>query len=168
VKTPALLGALAGVWALVACGSAIPDADGARPPAAGSKTVPYSVVKRGTIPDRGRAGSPRGRLVRDRAGAARILRAWDLERALPAARSLDYARKSLIIVLAGSVPDTAYSLAVRRVSIRSQRIEVQAAVRRPAGAVGGMAISRPYALLSVDRDDAAGADGTVSVRISTP
>lgn len=135
-------------------------------PAAASKTLPYSVVKSGAIADQGQGGSARGRLVRSKSSAARTLRAWDLERAIAAANGVDYARKSLVVVLGGSAPDTAYRLAVRRVSVASRRVSVRADVRRPAGANGGMAISRPYTLLAVDRDDVAGASATVSVRLT--
>jgi hypothetical protein len=73
-----------------------------------------------------------------------------------------------VIVLGESVPDTAYRLAVRRVSVRSRRVRVSVKLTRPAGSLGGMAISRPYTLLSVDRDDVAGAGAAVSVQVSGP
>ena len=168
MRTSAVLGTLAGVWVLVACSSTVPDADGAGVPAAASRTVPHTVVKSGSIADQGQGGAARGRLVRTKASAARALRGWDLERAIPAANRVDYARKSLVIVLGGSVPDTAHRLAVQRVSVASRRVSVRAEIRHPAGAMGGQAISRPYVLLAVDRDDVAGAAATVSVRVSGP
>lgn len=152
---------------LVACGSSAPDADGARPPSAAPGTLRYTVVKAGSIADQGRGGGARGRLVRDSSRAASVLRDWDLQRAIPAARAVDYSRKSLVIVLGGSAPDTAYRLAVKRVSIRSRRVSVRADLRRGAGA-GGMAISRPYALLTVARGDVAGAASGVSVFVARP
>jgi hypothetical protein len=169
VRIVTLAVALAGVFVMLACGSSAPDADGRQvATAAASGALRYSVVTSGTIADQGRGGRARGRLMRSKASAARALRAWELDRAVPAAGRVDYARKSLVIVLGGSVPDTAYRLTVRRVSVASRRVSVRADVRRPAGAVGGMAISRPYTLLTVDRDDVASAGATVSVRVSGP
>ena len=164
LRPPAALGAVAAVWALLACGASPPDADGA----AASMTLRHKVVTSGAIADQGQGGVARGRLVRSKAGAARVLRAWDLERAIPAANRVDFARKSLVIVLGGSVPDSAHRLAVRRVSVASRRVSVRADVPRREGAIGATVISRPYTLVAVDRDDVAGASATVSVRVTGP
>jgi hypothetical protein len=159
-----MLALLAGVPTVAACGST-PDAAGGQP---ASGPLRFSVITSAAIPDEGLGGGARGRLARDSASAVRMLRALGLERAIPAARAVDYGRRSVVIVLAGSVPDTAYRVAVRDVSVASGRVEVRAAVRRRAGAMGGMAISRPYVLLTVDRDDVAGAGETASVHLDGP
>ena len=102
-----------------------------------------------------------GRLLRTRAEAVGVLRAWGLDPA--AARSLDFARKRAIVVLAEYAPSGGYRARVSRVARRGREVVVTAGVRYEGGDVAVSDLERPWVVIAVNRADVAGAHGTVRV-----
>jgi hypothetical protein len=140
---------LACAAALCACGGAA----GADDPAG----VPFRVVARGSAPATGHDPLVAGTLARDPAQARRRLRSLRLA----AAPNVDYARRSLV-VLVGRSGDTGSRLAVRRLALRAGRLRATVALNPPSG-MTGQTESRPYTLLSVPRAAVASASGPVAV-----
>lgn len=134
------------------------------PAARAAGAVAFREIDHGTRPGSGGYEPPRGRVLRTQAGAARVLRGWGLDRAVAAARSVDFGARSVLVALDGSRPSTGYRLRVVRVDVRNRRALVTVTVRRPDG-IDGQAISRPYAVVSVPRRALAGATRGVVVRL---
>lgn len=116
----------------------------------------------GPAPDGG--GANVARLLCDRDRAERLLRAWQLPSALPRLPSVNFSRSCLVAVRAAGRPSTGYRIRVSAIRLLHGHAILTATVNGQAGA-SGMAISRPYALLKVDRSQAAAIARPIVVRI---
>lgn len=155
----AVAAGLAAAAAALSSGSQDPDRI-----AQAAGAVAFREIDHGTRPGSGTSETRRGRVLRTETGAERVLRGWGLQRAVEAIEPVDFARRSLLVVLDSSRPSTGYRLRVVRIDVRNRRAVVTATVRRAEG-IDGQAISRPYALLSVARTSLAGASRGVVVRL---
>lgn len=138
-------------------------AEGGRHPHA-ETGVTFETVYRGTSPAVGGSGANVARLLCDRRGARQLLITWQAWSALPRLASVDLPRSCLIAVRAAAQPSTGYRIRVAAIRVRRGRAIVAAVVSGQAGAAG-MAISRPYTLLSLDRSVAATIAGPIVVRV---
>ena len=126
--------------------------------------IAFKELDHGTRPGSGESETRRGRVLRTETGARRVLRGWDLDRAVEAVEPVDFARRSLLVVLDSSRSSAGYRLRVVRVDVRNRRAIVTATVRRAEG-MYAQVISRPYALLSIARRSLARATRGVVVRL---
>jgi hypothetical protein len=92
--------------------------------------------------------------VRSRAAAEKLLRRWDLERAIAKLGKVDFTRHRLLI-LAARGNDTTEHLNVKRVFTSGSRITASGTIARRPGAIGNQVLSTPYAFVTVPRSVAA-------------
>jgi hypothetical protein len=90
-----------------------------------------------------------GRVLRSAAQAHRVLRAWDLD--LTAAKSMDFQRESLIVVLAAYQPTGSYRARVVGVAARGGQAVVTASVRYEGGDIATQSVERPWVVIAVRR-----------------
>lgn len=97
-----------------------------------------------------------------------MLASWHLQAATPAAAAVDFSHSCVVAVLAGSRPSSAYRLRVVKTQVRDGRVVATVSVRQPAGAIGAMAISRPWAVVEVAREAVVDAAPEVTIRGASP
>jgi hypothetical protein len=104
-----------------------------------------------------------GRVLRNASQADRVLRAWDLDTA--AAKSVDFQREALIVVLAEYQPTGGYRARVSDVVVRGGHAVVTAGVRYEGGDLATQSIERPWVVIAVKRSALAGVRSEVRVRL---
>lgn len=104
-----------------------------------------------------------GRVLRSAAQARRVLRAWDLD--LGAAKSVDFQRESLIVVLAAYQPTGSYRARVSGVAVRGGRAVVTAGVRYEGGDIATQSVERPWVVIAVKRAVLAGVRSDVRLQL---
>jgi uncharacterized protein involved in type VI secretion and phage assembly len=104
-----------------------------------------------------------GRVLRSAAQAHRVLRAWDLD--LGAAKSVDFRREALIVVLAEYQPTGGYRARVSGVTVRGRQAVVTAGVRFEGGDVATQSIERPWVVIALKRAALAGVRSAVRLQL---
>lgn len=104
-----------------------------------------------------------GRVVRSAAQAQRVLRAWDLD--LAAAKSVDFQREALIVVLAAYQPTGGYRARVSGVAVRGRQAVVTAGVRFEGGDIATQSIERPWVVIALKRAALAGVHSAVRLQL---
>jgi hypothetical protein len=104
-----------------------------------------------------------GRVLRGQAQAHRVLRAWDLDFA--AAKSVDFKREALIVVLAEYQPTGGYRARVSGVAVRSGQAVVTASVRYGGGDIVTQSVERPWVVIAVKRAALAGVRSEVRLQL---
>jgi hypothetical protein len=104
-----------------------------------------------------------GRVLRNAAQARRVLRAWDLD--LAAAKSVDFQRETLIVVLAEYQPTGGYRARVSGVAVRGGRAVVTASVRYEGGDIATQSVERPWVVIAVKRAALAGGRSEVRLQL---
>lgn len=102
------------------------------------------------------------RVLRSKAEAARVLRAWGLDGA--AAKKVDFRHKSLIVVLAEYQPHAGFRARVSDVTVHGRQATVTAAVRDESGELSAAVLERPWVVVAVNRASVAGVRGEARVR----
>jgi hypothetical protein len=104
-----------------------------------------------------------GRVLRSAAQAHRVLRAWDLD--LAAAKSVDFQRESLIVVLAAYQPTGSYRARVSGIAVRGGQAVVTASVRYEGGDIATQSVERPWVVIAVKRAALAGVRSEVRLQL---
>jgi PrcB C-terminal len=104
-----------------------------------------------------------GRVLRSAAQARRVLRAWDLD--LAAAKSVDFRREALIVVLAAYQPTGGYRARVSGVAVRGDEAVVTANVRSEGGEITTQSIERPWVVIALKRAALAGVRSAVRLQL---
>lgn len=104
-----------------------------------------------------------GRVLRSASQADRVLRAWDLDTA--AAKSVDFHREALIVVLAEYQPTGGYRARVSDVVVRDRQAVVTAGVRYEGGDLATQSVERPWVVIALKRAALAGVRSAVRVRL---
>lgn len=104
-----------------------------------------------------------GRVLRDASQANRVLRAWDLDTA--AAKSVDFRREALIVVLAEYQPTGGYRARVSGVAVHGRQAVVTTSVRYEGGDVATQSIERPWVVVALKRAALAGVRSEVRIRL---
>jgi hypothetical protein len=126
--------------------------------------IGFETVYGGAGPAPGGDGRNVARLLCDRRRADRLLRAWQLRAAGPHVDSVRFSQSCLVAVRGTSQPDTGPRIHVVSIERRRGHAVVTATVNDRTGATG-MAISRPYSLLEINRSQASRVVGPIAVRI---
>ncbi len=104
-----------------------------------------------------------GRVLRSRAEAIRVLGRWGLDRA--AVQGVDFARRSLIVVLADYRPSAGYRARVASVVVRGRDAVVTTDVRfEAAGKLVAQDLERPWVVVAVQQATVAKVRREVKVR----
>lgn len=147
-----------------ACSTLLALAGAAAAPAATSSRVAHREVASGT-----RAANLPGerlqdvaRVLRSKAEATRLLRAWGLD--APAAKRIDFRRRSLIVVLAAYQPHAGFRAHVSGVTVKGRQATVTAGVRDESGEFSAAVLERPWVVVAVNRARVAGVRGEARVR----
>jgi hypothetical protein len=109
--------------------------------------------------------APVARIVRDAQAARTLLRTWDIDPARTRVGAVDFARRSVIVLLAGFRPTAGYRARVLTADLAGGMATVTAAVIRPRGLVADV-VARPWVVVSVPR--AAVARARPEVRVVVP
>lgn len=127
--------------------------------------VPFREVMQGTRANNlpGENMRAAGRVLRNAAQAHRVLRAWDLD--LAAAKSVDFQRESLIVVLAGYQPTGGYRARVSGVAVRGGQAVVTASVRYEGGDIATQSVERPWVVIALKRAALAGVRSAVRLQL---
>ena len=104
-----------------------------------------------------------GRVLRSTAQAQRVLRAWDLD--LAAAKSVDFRREALIVVLAEYQPTGGYRARVSGVAVHGGQAVVTGSVRSEGGEITTQSIERPWVVIVLKRAAVAGVRSTVRLQL---
>ena len=104
-----------------------------------------------------------GRVLRNASEANRVLRAWDLYTAV--AKSVDFRREALIVVLAEYQPTGGYRARISDVVVRGRQAVVTAGVRYEGGELATQSIERPWVVIALKRAALEGARNEVRVRV---
>jgi hypothetical protein len=104
----------------------------------------------------------RGRVARSASQAAAVLRSWGLDSG--AAKSVDFGRESVIVVMAPSQPTGGYRARVSRVVVRGRQAVVTGSVRYEGGQLAPQSIERPWVVIALKRASLRGV--RTNVRIS--
>jgi hypothetical protein len=151
----------------VGCGGA--PASGAAGAAAGGAGVPFHELASGRVSavaqDEGAAAGAQGRVLRSRAGAAKVLRAWGMDMAVASLSDVHFDRSAVVAVLAPERPSSGFRARVSRVSLAGALLTVHATIRRPDGITDLQTISRPWVVVTVARSAVAGARSVARVRL---
>jgi hypothetical protein len=110
-------------------------------------------------------GEPKGdaaRVLRSKAAAARVLRAWGVPPGK--ATAIDFRRKSLIVVLAEYQPHAGFRAHVSHVSVKGRQATVTAGVRDESGELSSSVLERPWVVVAVNRASVADVRGEARVR----
>jgi hypothetical protein len=91
----------------------------------------------------------RGRVARSASQAATVLRAWGLDSA--ATKSVNFARESVIVVLAPYQPSGGYRARVARVLVRGREAVLTGSVRYEGAELATQSIERPWVMIAVKR-----------------
>jgi hypothetical protein len=91
----------------------------------------------------------RGRVARSASQAATVLRAWGLDSA--AAKSVDFARESVIVVLAPYQSSGGYRARVTRVVVRGRQAVLTGSVRYEGSQLATQSIERPWVVIALKR-----------------
>jgi hypothetical protein len=105
----------------------------------------------------------RGRVARSAAQAATLLRGWGVDTA--ATKSVNFARDSVIVVLAPYQPSGGYRARVSRVVVRGSDAELTGTVRYEGGSVAAPSITRPWVVVAVKRASLRRVRGNVKIRL---
>jgi hypothetical protein len=100
-----------------------------------------------------------GRVLRDAATATSVLRAWGLDRS--ALKTVDFARDSLIVVLAAYQPTGGYRARISGVAVKGHRAVVSGSVGYEGGELATQSLERPWVLVAVSRSAIARVGGDV-------
>jgi len=132
---------------------------------AASARVPFQEVVHGSRASnlRGESMRTQGRVLRNRPEALRVLRAWGLDPA--AARSVNFHREKLIVVLVAYQPSGGYRARVSRVVVEGRQAVVTATARHEGGKLATQALERPWVVVAVKRR-LAGVRSEVRVRMA--
>jgi hypothetical protein len=104
-----------------------------------------------------------GRVLRSASQADRLLHAWDLDTL--AAKSVDFRRDALIVVLAEYRPTGGYRARVSDVVVRDRQAVVTAGVRYEGGDLATQSIERPWVVIALKRAALGGVRSEVRVRL---
>jgi hypothetical protein len=106
-----------------------------------------------------------GRVLRSRAGAMRVLRAWGLDH--EAVKGVDFRRQSLVVVLAPYEPTAGYRARVASVVVRGREAVVSTRVRFEAvGKLVAQDLERPWVVVAVRRASVAHVRDVPRIRLS--
>jgi hypothetical protein len=104
-----------------------------------------------------------GRVARSASQTATVLRAWGLESA--STKSVNFARESVIVMLAPSQPTGGYRARVSRVLVRGHEAVLTASVRYEGGQLATQSVERPWVMVAVKRSSVARVRRNVRIRL---
>lgn len=105
----------------------------------------------------------RGRVARSAAQAATVLRGWGLDTA--ATKSVNFARESVIVVLATYQPTGGYRARVSRVVVHGSDAVLTGTVSYEGGSVVAPSVTRPWVVVAVKRASLRLVRGNVKIRL---
>jgi hypothetical protein len=126
----------------VALALVFPASSGAR------SQVTFKLVAQGAPASDGDAPKTQADVVSSNSAAKKILRRWDLEKALPSLAKVDFDDSRLLILVARGT-STADRLEIRKVTLRAGHLTATGKIE--ADGIGGQVLTRAYALVTVSK-----------------
>jgi len=118
----------------------------------------------GTVTDSTVASGPVARVVHDGKAARALLSAWSMEKAPRLLTTVDFRRRSLVVVLGGWMPSPGFVLLPGAVTERDGAVAFTGTVFRRGGG-SATVLAQPWAMVSVPREAVATVAPDVAVTL---